>query len=119
MAGARAVADVIVAGDESVDLSAAVDALTERGHRRMLTEGGPHLLAQLVAAGRLDELCLTFAPLLAGGDVTLRILAGQPLDPPRPLHLAHLLEDDGFLFSRYLTPGTGPDTAAAGQPAGA
>ncbi len=116
MAGAREVADVIVAGEERVDLSAAADALVERGHRRMLTEGGPHLLGQLVAAGRLDELCLTTAPLLAGGEVTLRIIAGVPLDPPMRLHLAHLLEDESFLFARYLT--ASPGAPAAGGQAG-
>ena len=44
-------ADIIIAGEETVDLQAAVGALAERGHRRMLAEGGPHLLAQL-ARGR-------------------------------------------------------------------
>ena len=39
-------AEVIVAGQDTVDLTTAVDALAERGHRRLLTEGGPHLLAQ-------------------------------------------------------------------------
>jgi riboflavin-specific deaminase-like protein len=103
MAAAGAVADVVVAGDERVDLSAAADALAGRGYRRMLTEGGPHLLSQLVAAGLVDELCLTIAPLMVGGDVALRIVAGAQLDPPMPLHLAHLLEDANFLFARYLT----------------
>jgi riboflavin biosynthesis pyrimidine reductase len=37
------------------------------GHRRVLTEGGPRLLAQLVGAGQLDQLFLTLSPLLAGG----------------------------------------------------
>ena len=32
----------------------------------MLAEGGPRLLAQLVEAGLLDELCLTIGPLMAG-----------------------------------------------------
>src|SRR6202012_427033 len=59
-------ADIIVAGETSVDLRAAVSALAERGHRRMLAEGGPHLLAQLVEAGLLDELCLTIGPQMAG-----------------------------------------------------
>src|SRR6202042_3383695 len=69
-------ADVIVAGQETVDLKAAIAALAERGHRRMLTEGGPRLLAQIAAAGLLDELCLTIGPLLAGPGAD-RILAGQ------------------------------------------
>ena len=71
-------AEVIVAGQETVDLKAAVAALAERGHRRMLAEGGPHLLAQIAAAGLLDELCLTIGPLLAGPGAD-RIVAGAPL----------------------------------------
>lgn len=76
-----------------------------------MTEGGPHLLAQLVADGLLDELCLTLSPVLAGGDavggtIAGRVLAGVPLpDPPRPMRLAHVLEDDGTLFLRYLLRG--------------
>ena len=94
-------ADVIVAGQETVDLKAAVSALAERGHRRMLTEGGPHLLAQIAAAGLLDELCLTIGPLLAGPGAD-RIVAGhQPAASAQPLTLAHVLEDNGFLFCRY------------------
>ena len=54
--------DVIVAGQDTVDLKAAIAALAERGHRRMLAEGGPHLLAQIAEAGLLDELCLTVEP---------------------------------------------------------
>jgi len=96
-------AEVIVAGQESVDLKAAVAALAERGHRRMLAEGGPHLLAQIAAAGLLDELCLTIGPLLAGPGPD-RIVAGVPLSgtAPQPLTLAHVLEDNGFLFCRYI-----------------
>ena len=59
-------AEVIVAGEQSIDLPAAIDALAGRGYRRMLTEGGPHLLAQIIGAGLLDELCLTISPVLAG-----------------------------------------------------
>ena len=94
-------ADIIVAGQETVDLKAAVAALAERGHRRMLTEGGPRLLAQIATAGLLDELCLTIGPLLAGPGAD-RILAGQqPAAATQPLTLAHVLEDNGFLFCRY------------------
>src|SRR5207237_7180822 len=90
-------ADVIVAGQDTVDLAAAVDALAERGHRRMLAEGGPHLLAQLAEADLLDELCLTIGPLVAGPGAP-RIMAGAPdTGPitPLPLTLAHVPEDDG------------------------
>jgi len=95
---------VIIAGEEGVDFTTAVAALAERGHRRMLTEGGPHLLAELLEAGLLDELCLTIGPLIAGPGAP-RIVAGAPgtgpVATPLPLTLAHVLEDDGFLLCRY------------------
>jgi riboflavin biosynthesis pyrimidine reductase len=95
-------ADVIVAGDKDVDLKAAVEALAERGYQRILAEGGPHLLAQLLAGGLLDELCLTVAPLMTG-PVAGRIVAGT-LAPerPLPLTLAHVIETDDFLLCRYV-----------------
>ncbi len=92
-------ADVIVAGEEGVDFTAAVAALAERGHRRLLAEGGPHLLGELLAAGLLDELCLTIGPLLAGPGPG-RIVAGGDA-ASLPLDLAHVLAEDGFLFCRY------------------
>ena len=90
---------MLVAGDEHVDLPAALDELAGRGLARVLCEGGPTLLADLVASGRLDELCLTVAPQLVGGDGP-RILAGPELDVR--FSLGHLLEDDGVLFTRYV-----------------
>jgi len=93
-------ADVIVAGDKSVDLTAAVAALAGRGHRRLLAEGGPHVLGQFIEAGLLDELCLTIGPLLAGPGAS-RIVAGDGPAAPVPLRLAHVLEDDGFMLCRY------------------
>lgn len=102
------VADLVVApgphgDDDTVDLAAAVDALYERGLRHLLCEGGPGLLAQVAAAGRLDELCLTVSPLLTAGRAG-RILAGPPLEPALGLRLAGLLEETGSLFTRWVRP---------------
>jgi riboflavin biosynthesis pyrimidine reductase len=91
-------ADVVVAGDDDVDLAAAVDALAERGLTRVLCEGGPALLQAVAAAGLLDELCLTLSPVLAGGAPGL--LPGA-LPALLPLRLLHLLEDEGVLLARY------------------
>ena len=92
------VADLVVAGDDDVDLAAAVDALAGRGLTRLLCEGGPSLLADVAAAGRLDELCLTISPQLVGGDGP-RILHGADLDLAVTPTL--LLEQDGVLLARY------------------
>lgn len=100
-AALREVADVIVAGDRAVDLPAAIGALAERGLARMVCEGGPRLLSRLAAAGCLDELCLTLSPLLTGGDAP-RILTGATLAPYPRMRCAHLLEEEGSLFTRYV-----------------
>ena len=101
VAEAEAVADVVVAGEQRVEPGRALAAFAERGHRVVLCEGGPSLLAEIAAADCLDELCLSLAPLLAGG-TSPRILAGPLPDAPVRLRIASLLEDDGMLFLRYL-----------------
>ena len=94
--------DVIVAGDADVDLQAALDQLAARGLEHVLCEGGPHLLGAVAAAGLLDELCLTLSPVVAGGSAG-RIVAGYLPEVVEPMHLLHVLEDDGHLFLRYST----------------
>ncbi|HEY9522208.1 MAG TPA: pyrimidine reductase family protein [Thermopolyspora sp.] len=92
-------ADVIIAGADRVDLTLALALLRERGHRRVLCEGGPRLNGQLTAAGLVDELCLTVNPMLVGGGAS-RILNGTSVHTR--LDLVHVLEEDGFLFCRYV-----------------
>jgi len=99
---ASRVADVVVAGAETVTARAVVDALAARGHRRILVEGGPMLLGQLVAEHLLDELCLTVSPLLEGGHATGRLTSRRGPAEPTGMTLASVLEDDGFLLTRYV-----------------
>src|SRR4051794_23670361 len=94
------VADVLVAGADDVDFVVALDALADRGLEQVICEGGPHLFGWLLAAGLVDELCLTIAPLLAGGTAS-RIVAGLASQVTDPLSLQHVLEDDGHLFLKY------------------
>ncbi|MFI2609976.1 pyrimidine reductase family protein [Kitasatospora sp. NPDC018619] len=95
------VADLVVAGTGSVDLRAGLAALAERGWTRQLTEGGPRLLGQLAADGLLDELCLSLAPLVTGGDAP-RILHDARMPDVQRMRLVSLIEQKGFLFTRYL-----------------
>jgi len=100
-AAEKAGVQVLIAGDGmGVDPARAVRALGERGLHRLLTEGGPRLLGQLVAAGVLDELCLTVSPMLTAGDAQ-RIAGGPRVAVPKRFELTSLLEEAGFLFSRY------------------
>jgi riboflavin biosynthesis pyrimidine reductase len=96
---AQAVADVIIAGDDRVEPDLALRCLAERGHHVVLCEGGPAWLGQLAAAGRLDELCLTIAPLIGGDPLPLSVTPpGAPLEH---FELRHVLADASTLFLRY------------------
>ncbi|MDT4936680.1 MAG: hypothetical protein QOG80_351 [Pseudonocardiales bacterium] len=96
------VADVVIAGDVDVDLRAAHAALVERGHIRILCEGGPMLFGDLARSAVVDELCLSLTPVLAGPGAR-RIIAGEMWsNDPHPLVLDSVLEEDGALFLRYL-----------------
>lgn len=92
--------NVLVLGRDGVDLAALRRALVDRGLRSLLSEGGPHLLRDLLAAGVVDELCATFVPRLLAGD-HLRMAAGAPVDVP--LDLRVLLHEDGTLLGRWFT----------------
>src|SRR5487761_1544650 len=96
---AREVADVVIAGEDRVDTERALLRLSELGHRVVLCEGGPTLLGELVAAGRLDELCLTIAPLM-GGD-PLPVSMSPPGAPLRHFAVRHVIRDGDTLFLRY------------------
>lgn len=100
-AAVRAGAAVLVAGDGAVVAPGRVPSvLAAHGFRRLLTEGGPRLLGEFAAAGVLDELCLTVAPRIAGGGAP-RVVNGPALPVPEDFALESLLEESGFLFTRY------------------
>jgi riboflavin biosynthesis pyrimidine reductase len=99
-------AEVVVCGDQLVDLALAVDELHARGLGRVLCEGGPQLLRSLLGAGLLDELCCTTSPWLVGAGHR-SLLGDQPLADPVRLRLTALLEGDGMVFTRYGC-GAGP-----------
>src|SRR5262245_31022625 len=93
-------ARVIEAGEYAVDVRTAVQALAGLGYSSILTEGGPTLLGELIAAGLLDGLCLTTSPQLAAGPAG-RIASGPPAT--QGLSLGHALVDGDFLLCRYLS----------------
>jgi riboflavin biosynthesis pyrimidine reductase len=97
---AAEVAEVIIAGEDDVDLTRAITELGSRGANKILAEGGPTLNGELALAGLLDELCVTLSPLLASGDAK-RIIAGSALDNLEPLDLCSICEEDNYLFLRY------------------
>ena len=95
----EAVADVFVCGEASVDVRVTVDALAEAGLPQVLCEGGPHLFGSLIAADRVDELCLSLSPLLVAGGAG-RIVRGAP-EVERRMRLVHAIPAGDLLLLRY------------------
>ena len=84
----------------SVDLASALAHMRrELGVRSVLCEGGPSLHGQLLASDLVDELFVTTAAKIAGGEGPT--LAQGLHERVRNLELAWLLADGDELFSRY------------------
>ena len=91
----------VVRHSEGVELDRALGwLLAERGIRSVLCEGGPTLHGRLREGALADELFLTIAPKLAGGEGP-RILEGALPDVDQ-VELAWLLASESELFARYL-----------------
>ncbi len=75
--------------------------LARRGVRRVLCEGGPTLNSALFQAQLIDEVFLTVAPKLLGGEEPLTIVRGPRFPTMLRLELRSLVEVEGELFLRY------------------
>jgi riboflavin biosynthesis pyrimidine reductase len=98
--GQADVLDASTSDPIAVDPTAVLAELARRGLYRVLCEGGPTLLGDIVALDLLDELALTVAPMLVAGGgprvVNSRSTVSTDL---RTIHT--LTDDDGYLYLRY------------------
>ena len=89
--------EIVRAGKGNVDLQLAMSQLPGTF---VQLEGGALLNASMFAANLVDEINLTISPMVTGAD-SPRLANGAP-----PLYsdyeVAHILEDNGFMFIRYL-----------------
>ena len=86
-----------------------VEALRARGHRRILSEAGPHTFGTLLKAQVVDELFLTTSPLMvgdAGPGSRLRLVESADLLPPVGSALTSVRRHGDHLFSRYALGGS-------------
>jgi riboflavin biosynthesis pyrimidine reductase len=90
---------VLICGEEAVDDRRLVAILAERGWNRILTEGGPHLASSMIAAGVLDEACLSLTPLVVGGSGP-RMTTATAIPTGYAPHV--LVEDDGTVMGRWF-----------------
>jgi riboflavin-specific deaminase-like protein len=99
VADVAAPVEVVKLGDPTP--AAALADLRARGVRALLCEGGPTLHRTLHAAGLVDELFLTLAPLLTGDDAEPSITAGGRLPEAAHLRLLSVRQVGSELFLRY------------------
>lgn len=92
--------NVLVLGRDRVDLVRMREKLVERGFLNILSEGGPQLLRDLLAAGVVEELCMSLVPAAVAGQGP-RITVGADLQVR--LALGVLLEEDSTLLGRWFT----------------
>ena len=95
--------EVLLTGEDEVDWPEALAELGRRGLRRVLCEGGPSLLAGLTALDLVDELCPTVSPVLVAGDGQRISTGGGSAEVP--LRLAHAVDVDGTLLTRWVRQG--------------
>ncbi|EFQ82497.1 riboflavin biosynthesis protein RibD C-terminal domain protein [Aeromicrobium marinum DSM 15272] len=96
IATARTHADLVLLPDLAP--ATIIGALVERGLRRIVCEGGPSLLRELMVAGLVDEADITVSPLFVG---TSQSSVTETMAVPARFRLVHLLESDGTLMARY------------------
>jgi riboflavin biosynthesis pyrimidine reductase len=97
--------EVVGDGDRVMPLPL-LGLLADLGARVVLCEGGPHLAADLIAVGRLDELFLTVAPQVLGRSDRFQRLglvegAGFPIEGAPWASLLSVRRAGSHLFLRY------------------
>lgn len=95
------VRSIVAQTGDGVDLAKVKEHLAQLGLQRVLTEGGPSILAQLIAQKLLNELCLTTVNLLQPGE-SLGITSHSALGgTTQTTALASLLNSQSTLLARW------------------
>jgi len=102
-------ASKLVSSSEIIDfpkkeltVSRVVSDLFKQDGKIVVCEGGPNLNANLLAAGLIDEFCLSVSPRAVGGEDPAAFL-NNPVNSPVELTVDRILMEEEFLFCRYLT----------------
>lgn len=102
----KAGAQVMVVGEEVVDLRQVMTSLQEQGIRRLMVEGGGTLIAEFFRLGFVDEVYAYLAPLIFGGSTapTLADGPGFPYDqaPHLELESAKPIDGQGGILLHYF-----------------
>ena len=98
--GCAEVLDASTSDPIAVEPTAVLAELGRRGLHRVLCEGGPSLLGDIVGLGLLDELALTIAPMLVAGAAPRIVVGHTPVTTG--FRAAHILTDEeGYLYTLF------------------
>ncbi|HEX9098369.1 MAG TPA: dihydrofolate reductase family protein [Candidatus Dormibacteraeota bacterium] len=93
---------------KTLNIERAFAELTGLGYQVVLSEGGPHVIGELIKTRLLDEMFLTLSPALAGRNKEPRLgmVEGVELLPKIPIwsRLLSARRHGDFLFLRYALP---------------
>jgi len=94
--------EIVVAGDEKVDLSELMSVLKKKGVRRVMVEGGATLNWSLMEAGLVDEISTYIGPLIIGGTGAPTLVDGSGFSDDYPkLELLSVEPLEGGVLLRW------------------
>lgn len=73
-------AEILVCGEERVDIPEMMESLVDKGINRLMVEGGPTLIWQLISRRMIDHVILIQIPYIIGGDSTPSLVGGPGVD---------------------------------------
>jgi len=94
------IAEVVTLGD-SLDLNQVLADLDSRKMASVVLEGGPTLNSHFLRADLVDELLLSYSPLIVGG-TGQRLTNGPAMPDKRRFRLDRVCTADDMIFARYL-----------------
>ncbi len=94
------IAEVLALGD-SVDPAQVLADLDNRGVKSVMLEGGPTLNGLFLRADLVDEMLISYSPLVAGGD-NPGMVSGPAMPEARRFGVDRVLLGDDIIFVRYL-----------------
>ena len=94
------IAEVIPLGD-SIDPSRVLADLDNRGMMSVLLEGGPTLNGLFLRADLVDEMLISYSPLVVGGDGS-GMISGEAPPEARRFRVDRVLLADDIVFVRYV-----------------
>ncbi|MCS7143736.1 MAG: 2,5-diamino-6-(ribosylamino)-4(3H)-pyrimidinone 5'-phosphate reductase [Archaeoglobaceae archaeon] len=83
-------AEIVVFGEEKVDLKALLEDLYKKGVRRLMVEGGGTLLSSLLKDGLVDEMFIYYAPIIIGGERSPTICDGSSFAAPLRMEIVSI-----------------------------